>query len=296
MSIHPAGKHALVANYGGGTVAVLPIQPDGRLGAASDVKRHQGEPGPARPTSAPPGSFAISGHDRPHAHMIQADASGRFVLAADLRIDQILVWRFDEANGMLTPNDPPSVALPPGDGPRHFAFHPKGHWFYSLQEEPRPSRPSTTTPRTAGSTRNRRSRRCRAGLPAPTSRPGLSCRLTPDSSTSRTGCTTRSPGCRSVNDGTLTWVGEGADPGRLSPELHDHSDRTVSVLVQSAVGRDRVFPDRCEVGWPDVHRAIHTGRLSSAPRLPRVIPDHSLTAAAKTEPPEPTSPRAPLSS
>jgi 6-phosphogluconolactonase len=135
LSIHPGGKHALVANYGGGTVAVLPIQPDGRLGAASDVKRHQGEPGPARASSAPPGSFAISGHDRPHAHMIEADPSGRFVLAADLGLDQILVWKFDEANGTLTPNDPPSVALPPGDGPRHFAFHPKGQWFYSLQEE-----------------------------------------------------------------------------------------------------------------------------------------------------------------
>src|SRR5688572_11039552 len=54
VSVHPTGKHALVANYGGGTVAVLPIQPDGRLGAASDVERHQGTPGSARPSSAPP--------------------------------------------------------------------------------------------------------------------------------------------------------------------------------------------------------------------------------------------------
>jgi len=135
VSVHPTGKHALVANYGGGTVAVLPIQPDGRLGAASDVKRHQGTPGAARPSSAPPGSFAISGHDRPHAHMIDADASGGFVFAADLGLDQILIWRFDDAAGTLTPNDPPSVALPPGDGPRHFTFHPKGRWLYSLQEE-----------------------------------------------------------------------------------------------------------------------------------------------------------------
>jgi 6-phosphogluconolactonase len=135
MSIHPAGKHALVANYGGGTVAVLPIQPDGRLGAASDVKRHQGTAGPARASSAPPGSFAISGHDRPHAHMIDSDPSGRFVFATDLGLDQILVWTFDDAKGTLTPGDPSSVALPPGDGPRHFAFHPKGRWFYSLQEE-----------------------------------------------------------------------------------------------------------------------------------------------------------------
>jgi 6-phosphogluconolactonase len=135
MSIHPAGKHALVANYGGGTVAVLPIQPDGQLGQATDVKRHQGTTGPARASSAPAGSFAISGHDRPHAHMIESDASGRFVFAADLGLDQIFVWKFDDAKGTLTPNDPPSVVLPSGDGPRHFAFHPKGRWFYSLQEE-----------------------------------------------------------------------------------------------------------------------------------------------------------------
>jgi 6-phosphogluconolactonase (cycloisomerase 2 family) len=135
VSVHPAGKHALVANYGGGTIAVLPIQPDGQLAAASDVKRHQGAPGSPRPSSAPPGSFAISGHDRPHPHMIEADPSGRFVLASDLGLDQILVWKFDEANGTLTPNDPPSVSLPSGDGPRHFVFHPKGRWVYSLQEE-----------------------------------------------------------------------------------------------------------------------------------------------------------------
>jgi 6-phosphogluconolactonase len=135
LSIHPAGKHALVANYGGGSVAVLPIQPDGRLGSASDVKRHLGTVGPKQASGAPPGSFAISGHDGPHAHMIEADPSGRFVLAADLGLDEIRVWRFDDVKGTLTPNEPPSVALPPGDGPRHFAFHPNGRWLYSLQEE-----------------------------------------------------------------------------------------------------------------------------------------------------------------
>jgi len=135
MSIHPAGKYALVANYGGGSVAVLPIQPDGRLASASDVKRHQGTVGPIQPSSAAAGSFAISGHDRPHAHMIEADPSGRFVLAADLGLDEIRIWRFDDVKGTLVPNDPPSAAVPPGDGPRHFAFHSNGRWLYSLQEE-----------------------------------------------------------------------------------------------------------------------------------------------------------------
>jgi 6-phosphogluconolactonase (cycloisomerase 2 family) len=135
LSVHPSGKYVLVANYAGGSVAVLPIRASGELGPATDAVRHQGTVGPAHAHSAPPGSFAISGHERPHAHMIQADAAGRFVFAADLGLDRIFIWKFDGEKGTLTPNDPDSVALPPGDGPRHFAFHPGGRWFYSLQEE-----------------------------------------------------------------------------------------------------------------------------------------------------------------
>lgn len=135
VSVHPGGRHALVANYHGGTVAVLPIGEGGKAGPASDVHAVAGKPGPERAASGPVGSFAISGHDKSHAHMILADPSGRFVLSADLGLDKILVWRFDGAAGKLAPNDPPSVSLPPGDGPRHFAFHPNGRWLYSLQEE-----------------------------------------------------------------------------------------------------------------------------------------------------------------
>jgi 6-phosphogluconolactonase (cycloisomerase 2 family) len=135
LSLHPRGKFVLVANYFGGSVAVLPILPDGRLGTPVDVKQDDGTLGPRKATHAPPGSFAFSGHDRTHAHMIAADPSGRFVLHVDLGLDRILVWKFDERSGLLTPNDPPGVSLPPGDGPRHFSFHPNGRWFYSIQEE-----------------------------------------------------------------------------------------------------------------------------------------------------------------
>lgn len=135
LSVHPSGKYVLVANYEGGTVAVLPIRPGGELGPASDVQHDYGAAGPAHASSAPHGSFAISGHDRPHAHMIHADPSGRFVLSTDLGMDRIFVWRFDSGRGNLSPNDPPFVSLPPGDGPRHFIFHPNGRWLYSVQEE-----------------------------------------------------------------------------------------------------------------------------------------------------------------
>jgi len=135
VSVHPSGRFVLVANYFGGSVAVLPVLPDGRLGAPTDVKNDAGPIGPARATNAPPGSCAFSGHDRTHAHMIQADSSGRFVLHVDLGLDKIFVWKFDEQEGTLTPTDTPAVSLPPGDGPRHFCFHPNGRWFYSIQEE-----------------------------------------------------------------------------------------------------------------------------------------------------------------
>lgn len=135
VSVHPAGKHLLVANYFGGSISVLPIQSDGRLGEATDVKVDTGHVGPTRAPHAPPGSFAFSGHDRTHAHQIQADPSGRFVLHVDLGQDRIYVWKFDPQKGTLSPAATPFVTLPPGDGPRHFHFHPNGRWFYSIQEE-----------------------------------------------------------------------------------------------------------------------------------------------------------------
>jgi 6-phosphogluconolactonase len=124
-----------VANYFGGSVSVLPILPDGKLGEASDTKRDEGRIGPTKATNAPLGSFAFSGHDMPHAHMIECDPMGKFAISTDLGLDQIKVWKFDAGAGTLTPNDPPHVSLPPGDGPRHFDFHPNGRWLYSLQEE-----------------------------------------------------------------------------------------------------------------------------------------------------------------
>jgi 6-phosphogluconolactonase (cycloisomerase 2 family) len=116
-------------------VAVLPLGEKGDLHAASDVKRGAGDVGPAQAESAPPGSFAISGHNMPHMHMIQADPAGRYIVAADLGRDRLFIWKFDANHGRLLEHDPPFVAMPPGDGPRHFAFHPNGRWFYCLQEE-----------------------------------------------------------------------------------------------------------------------------------------------------------------
>ena len=135
LSVDPKGEFVFVANYGGGSFAVLPIHNDGSLGNASFVQQDTGSVGPTHATNAPPGSFAISGHDAPHAHMIQADPAGNFVFGADLGQDRIYSWSLNRSLGTLVPNSPAFVNVPPGDGPRHFAFHPNGLFFYSLQEE-----------------------------------------------------------------------------------------------------------------------------------------------------------------
>jgi len=135
VALHPTGRYLLTANYFGGSISVLPVLADGRLGEAVDVKQDEGSVGPTRATSVQPGSFAFSGHDRTHAHQILSDAAGRFVLHVDLGQDRIYVWKFDVASGKLSPADQPWVQLPAGDGPRHVHFHPNGRWLYSIQEE-----------------------------------------------------------------------------------------------------------------------------------------------------------------
>ena len=136
LSLDAKGKFAFVANYAGGTIAVLPILEGGLLGPASDVHRDSGSLGPRSAADSPPGSFAISGHDVPHAHMIARDPANRFVLAVDLGQDRVYVYSFDPNTGKLTPAESaPYVSLPPGDGPRHFVFHPNGRWIYVLCEE-----------------------------------------------------------------------------------------------------------------------------------------------------------------
>lgn len=122
LTVDATGRDVLVANYGGGSVACLPIQSDGSLKPPSSFIQHAG-------SSVNPQRQA-----GPHAHSINLDANNRFAIAADLGLDKLLVYRFDAERGTLEPNDPPAVALPAGGGPRHFAFHPTGKFAYACNE------------------------------------------------------------------------------------------------------------------------------------------------------------------
>jgi 6-phosphogluconolactonase len=133
-SVHPSGKFVFVGNYGGGNVAVFPVDQDGALGAATDVRPSVGQHHRPRAVDDPPGQFAVSDHDAPHVHMVATDPSGQFVIANDAGLDLTLVWRFDPQAGRLLPADVPVVAAPSGAAPRHFVFHPNGRTFYNLYE------------------------------------------------------------------------------------------------------------------------------------------------------------------
>jgi 6-phosphogluconolactonase (cycloisomerase 2 family) len=136
LSVDPSGKFVHISNYGGGSISVLPIESNGGLAAATDTQAHTGPIGPTRAAYGWPGSFAISGHDRPHAHMVEADPSGKFVLSSDLGTDRIFIWKLDAATGKLTANDQqPFLQALGGAGPRHFVWAANGKWFYQVNEE-----------------------------------------------------------------------------------------------------------------------------------------------------------------
>ncbi len=120
LVVDRAGRNVIVANYGGGTVAVLPIDPDGRLRRASSVRVHEGS-GPNK-----------GRQERPHAHGIYLDAAERFAFSPDLGADRVFVYRFDAAKGTLEPHG--AAELDPGSGPRHLAFHPSGKFAYVINE------------------------------------------------------------------------------------------------------------------------------------------------------------------
>lgn len=135
LSLHPRGTHLFVANYTGGSIAVLPIGQDGKLMDATDLQHGKSGPAPAQAADNPPGNYTPSDHAGSHMHMVEADPAGRFVLANDAGQDMILVWRFDAAAGKLVPAPTPFTAATPGSAPRHFAFDRGSRLFFNLQEQ-----------------------------------------------------------------------------------------------------------------------------------------------------------------
>lgn len=122
LALDRDASHLVVANYAGGSVAVLPIAPDGRLGEATDVRQHNGK------------SVHPTRQQGPHAHGVTFSPDNRFVFVCDLGLDKVMIYKFDAPTGKLTPHEPAFVALKPGAGPRHLAFRPDGKFAYVINE------------------------------------------------------------------------------------------------------------------------------------------------------------------
>jgi len=114
VTVHPGGNFLFVSLYGGGAVVTHPIDGDGTVSPASDL-RHQG----------------IGGR-RSHAHQAVIDPTGAYVLVVDLGVDTIFTYALDSQAGRL--GEVARTALAPGSGPRHLAFHPGGGFAYVANE------------------------------------------------------------------------------------------------------------------------------------------------------------------
>lgn len=122
LIVDKAGTHVLLAAYFGGNASVLPISSDGKLGLRTGFVQH-------------PSITGTMGQKKdPRGHSINLDAAGRFAFVCDAGIDGVFIYRYDSANGTLTPNDPPVGEVPPDSAPRHFAFHPDGKHAYAINE------------------------------------------------------------------------------------------------------------------------------------------------------------------
>jgi 6-phosphogluconolactonase len=121
LELDKTGRFLAVANYTGGNYALFPVLSDGRLEAAIATVAGRGR-GPS------------SRQEGPHGHAVTFDVTNRFLIATDLGIDRLLVYRFDAKSGSLLPNTPPSVAIAPGAGPRHFAFHSNNRLAFVINE------------------------------------------------------------------------------------------------------------------------------------------------------------------
>jgi 6-phosphogluconolactonase (cycloisomerase 2 family) len=121
LAIDPSGRHVVVSNHLGSSLAVLPIRADGSLGELSQLVTLEGPLGPHRVEQ----KLA-----KPHFNPF--DPSGNFVIVQDKGLDRSFSFRFE--GGRLVPAEPPFVVSREGAGPRHMAFAPRRGMAYVVNE------------------------------------------------------------------------------------------------------------------------------------------------------------------
>lgn len=123
LAVDATGRSLVTVSYGAGQLTSFPLLADGRLSPRQSFIQHTGPLGPNR-----------TRQEKPHAHSVTLSPDNRFAWVADLAMDRVFSYRLDATTSTLSPNDPPSMAVPPGAGPRHSKFSADGRFFYVLNE------------------------------------------------------------------------------------------------------------------------------------------------------------------
>ncbi|HXB91367.1 MAG TPA: lactonase family protein [Puia sp.] len=124
VSVDSHHKWLMVANYSGGSLSALPIQSDGSLLARTQTIRHTGA-GPNKQRQ-----------EKAHVHSVTFSPDEKYLLAADLGMDELSVYRFDAiaTSEPLKASRDSIVRVQPGSGPRHISFYPGRPYVYLLNE------------------------------------------------------------------------------------------------------------------------------------------------------------------
>jgi len=123
VSVDKDQKNIFVANYGGGSLAVLPVNKDGSLSRASQVIQDEGH------------GVNKDRQEGPHVHMAQLSPDEKYLFYNDLGTDKINIMRYHASRPQpLTPADPAFVSVKDGYGPRHITFSNDKKHAYLITE------------------------------------------------------------------------------------------------------------------------------------------------------------------
>ena len=122
VAVDKSGKWVFAGNYSSGNVGLFKVKSDGSLDTVKQVVQHSGS-GPNKDRQ-----------EAPHVHSTVLSPDNKYLMVPDLGIDKVMIYRFDQSKGLLTPSTQQFAASAPGSGPRHFDFHPNAKYAYLMEE------------------------------------------------------------------------------------------------------------------------------------------------------------------
>jgi 6-phosphogluconolactonase len=121
ISINKNG-YVITANYTGGNLGLLKLLNNGKLSPLLNIEQHSGQ--------------GINDRQKgPHAHFASFLPEGRNnIISVDLGTNALWFSTIDTLQNKLVFDNPKTLDMERGAGPRHLVFHPNGKWIYVLNE------------------------------------------------------------------------------------------------------------------------------------------------------------------